>query len=980
MENNGNEEEKNLQNTVQTAEEVGHLVKDTVNVVKDVGSQNWAGVVKDAYNILTNKAIWKSLKIIIIPIVAILLIPAVIGAMVFGVLSAVKDVVIDLVNTISNFISNIIQWISNDYWIDINEVKEYTNSSGVTKTGTTVDQYIDELDKLGISLKSLRLLGDSEEDYQKALEDPETEKIVKKYISEFVRADIITQNFHRRHGDTAEELVSSSTETPDAENLVDGGIYIKSNTINDVVANDSTFLGMDGETVNDVVGVNFSKDIKFVDYADLLEDVNEINQNSNRYPDTSKLKQFSINNEGYISVIKLEVTTNEGETGVAYNAKAEIVNYDYKTIIAKYSMPFEFLINLCEVTQNPEFVYHVARLARSTNIQLVIPYNTYYEQEKIIKEGEYTEVNGDDVPPGLYSGSYYSSETLSKTEIWQPQMPMLKQADTWSFADINTFKYQEIISTKTEQKPDQESSEQVNWYKDGLEGPVTVIPVKVKYTQTNEKRKYSIEYSQAEGSISVEKSKRFLGLLRNETGTCVCEDCYENWSSAQTCAEDAEFKKSGTNVKYAIPNSGKLEEPLHKLESGIEMLYVLLENSLGTIKEAEIEKQSAYTEKMQGIVTHLRYLMTYPENEQDIDMGNLNDPSMIGASIIVKTDETGAAPAVTVDQLTTIINSKISGSDKKHNALSIVDKLVEYQDEYNVNAVFMLALVNQETSIGTANTSYVRDDNNWTSYNLGHKYSTVDSNIKTTMDKIANGSYYFKDGKYTIAEIGLTYCPNTEELPTQGTNWVNQVTSMVISYYDCIGITIEPEDDDNSDNSAKFGTYTSSSNGKTYICYKQRAYPNIKYEDGTVASQGCNVTSACIILSGYGKKDVDPDKLLNGGTSYLINIYEYMRKYGVVAQYDSISAEVSQSKQEEFENVAKANVKSKLQSGGSAIITVRTKYGSKIPAGSVHWITLVDIKTINGVTQVYVIDPGGKDNKWYCLDDVINGVTGYGLI
>ena len=57
---------------------------------------------------------------------------------------------------------------------------------------------------------------------------------------------------------------------------------------------------------------------------------------------------------------------------------------NYKDYIEKYTMPYEFLINLCMITENPEFVYHVAKLARETEIMLVVQDDT--TMEVIVKE------------------------------------------------------------------------------------------------------------------------------------------------------------------------------------------------------------------------------------------------------------------------------------------------------------------------------------------------------------------------------------------------------------------------------------------------------------------------------------------------------------------------------------------------------------------------------------------------------------------
>ena len=101
------------------------------------------------------------------------------------------------------------------------------------RTNTLVDEYIEQLADLGISLESLRILGDfefPEEDkaltekelVKKILEDPkyiDQKETIENYIAEFVRADFITQKMHKRRG---KALVKSNDE-----NKRDGGVCRK---------------------------------------------------------------------------------------------------------------------------------------------------------------------------------------------------------------------------------------------------------------------------------------------------------------------------------------------------------------------------------------------------------------------------------------------------------------------------------------------------------------------------------------------------------------------------------------------------------------------------------------------------------------------------------------------------------------------------------------------------------------------------------
>ena len=173
-------------------------------------------------------------------------------------------------------------------------------------------------------------------------------------------------------------------------------------------------------------------------------------------------------------------------------------------------------------------------------------------------------------------------------------------------------------------------------------------------TWTETKEAY-VEYSEPITKDSIHKSKQFLGMLRNAEGKCSEDDCYtsENLEKkdpkAIKCTEEAEFDEEGTNVTYQIPGTNVKEAPLNKLESGMEMLYAIMQSNYDGYKEwdkipASVQEtynkmqsllaegdeshkedeyeegsqkyRNAYTMKMQGTLEHLRYLMTFPANEE----------------------------------------------------------------------------------------------------------------------------------------------------------------------------------------------------------------------------------------------------------------------------------------------------------------------------------------------------------------------------
>ena len=1031
MENN---EEQNI---VDKAQEAAQMAKEVSQLAANLASGNYIAAIKNAINLLKNKQFKKQLRRKIIMAILKAMIPIIVALCFFGLLNAMKDKMIDLFanagTAIRGFIAETWQWMTDDYWIKLEEEVEYTvdadtgeilgttytikdedllDENGNPRNTTTekytiVDQYIKELGKQGISLKDLRLLGDADySDEEKLLENEANKTLVEKYISEFIRADIITQQPHKRRG-TA--LVQGNNQ-----NHVDGGNKFSSGAYEETVElTDDDYKEMEflleeefmaelGLTGNDISS-----------YVNNTISIKEGKSNDLRYKFTISKKTGEL--------ILLETSTTihkEQSAGIPigewfkgvdswYNdsqntVTVKIKSIDYKEYISKYSMPYEFLINLCEVTQNPEFVYHVALLARDTRIDLVIHDNTTVDRVTTEIESDYeTYWNTSE---SLEGASLQSEQTkkVRKGTLTITQTPVLKvrYANTWSF-------HEEYICTKTVKGSLKEGPVITTTYPvtGKLNGPKEgVAPGTGEYFYYYDKEflvekrentqiltmttTYNEPILKAENSG--EKSKQFLGLLRNDTGICLHDECdneeqlnklLKQNPVALKCAQEAEFNRKGINVQYRIPNMTRTEAPLNRLTSGLEMLYSVLQSNSSGYDEsdkllediedsydeqdkyiADKDFESAYVVKMQGLVEHLRYLMTFPENENfdikddptddddDNDDDEVLDPGDLNIEdIIVKTDEPGAAPEVTKDQLKTIINKAYTGK-KQQNALSLVDQLMNGQNSKKVNPIFMLAVIQQETSVGTANTDYVKIDKNWTSYNLGHKYSSPQENMNTTINGIANGSYYFKAGKYTIREIGYTYCPNTVAYPTPGDNWVVKVTGIVKYLYSLIGEDVGGSVIEDENPSAT--TFTSSK-GITYTIYKQQDYPETPFFNETIAKCGCSITSDATVLSGFGSTK-NPSQLLNGRIT--IGVDDVLTENGLTVNRTSVD---------------KDSIISNLNGGKPVIIHVDS---SSSYTNDQHWMPLLDIKTSNGKTMIYVGNPNiyGKTG-WDEIDHLLVG-------
>lgn len=755
-ENQENEEENN---PVDDAKEGMNDAKEIAKIGANVAAGNYAkaavdGIKMAARKLKDKKFRKKLIKMIIMKSIPIILM-IVLAAALFSVFNEMKDKMIDLIGAAyskaTGFLSKAWKSITNDNWVDLGEKFEYvvdlntgetlgtpetiknryTDENGktvdsngneydengnmldkngkvretLTKEYTLVDQYVRELANKGISIKDLRLLGNGDygdKTVEELLEDEESKELIEKYIAEFIRADIITQQPHRNK--------TANLVNPNDQNKVDGGIYFYRNKKEAELKDDEFNNGTMNNPSIEVENEDY-KQMEYISPEDFLKELGKtdttleelikgevITTNSSkiwtdlRYkytidPETEKLVVL----EAKLTKTKEAEYTSDFLTAIfdwwsGIEIKSEeyeikVQGFDYKELVSKYSMPYEFLINLCEITQNPEFVYHVALLARNTKICLAIQDNVdqiieVEDTEKDEEKWEAEESSKGDFSLATCVATESPHEKARKMKTVITYTPTLRpySADTWSFYE--DYKYTKkiegtvddgkLITTRipyperlNETRPDvqilgsgdtQRVIEKIVY----SEWVTTVVRTQTK-TITS-----SIKYDEAQICQSIEKSKQFLGLLRNDTGECEYDCANDEVSkrynpTALKCAEEAEFNKTGKNVKYKLPNSTVGEAPLNKLESGLQMLYALLQsNSTGYNEkdkmynsiEEKVDKEEeslsnanykdAYVIKMQGLVEHLQYLMTFPENEE-YDPKTIEDSEV--EEIITEDDE-----------------------------------------------------------------------------------------------------------------------------------------------------------------------------------------------------------------------------------------------------------------------------------------------------------------------------------------------------
>ena len=227
-----------------------------------------------------------------------------------------------------------------------------------------------------------------------------------------------------------------------------------------------------------------------------------------------------------------------------------------------------------------------------------------------------------------------------------------------------------------------------------------------------------------------------------------------------------------SRLKYAIKKAYKINPVLFiKVCVVIFLVIFMLLIIIGIVAELENQNQSINTdESMISIGTD--YVVNTSISEADI----------------IVTDR---------DTLINAINSLGYSEQAKINLIDNIDAFLGIQEQYNVNAVFGMAVTLIETSAGTnwdlvdSNTyNWInrQKGSTWTGKTYTDKYGTewrwYSSFEEATYDfgsLIGESSYYFGGENYTVKTISKSYCQPPEQ-------WANGVINFMTDIFEACGI------------------------------------------------------------------------------------------------------------------------------------------------------------------------------------------------
>lgn len=555
-------------------EEQENEEKDLGQEVVEMGQKKIKQAVKDAERKVQNAAKEKAKELakkaffsIIVPnLPYILIFSCIIGGV--GIFFSSSSY------TVKNEVSKVGK-IINESAETLIEVKE--NGIYAPSKETVMKQIEEQLENIGINKKDLELGNDEQ---------------AKEYLYKFLKTSLEVQ-------------LPYIENQPNSESALQGIVRIKRRS-------------QDANSVQDLIYTTHEK----------LEELIENN-------DISAVNYFALDENLQLCIAKYTTTTITSQTGITSITKTVTntvseVKIPYRTMISQYSIPFEFLITLQQISLNAEYVSAVADLVKE---QSVIEFTIFDSTDIITTTNIYTydlnkkwlEVEWNDM---LQIEKKDETQTTTKPEInlitkpgtisSRSKVPLEDSGGTKKEEENSMITYVESGSSDPKTEIVTTINEINSVTANVTKANVWVITQNVEYTQntsteyplgesgitteiadeaepatpsqvgetvewkTNQKEnvyevlKKSEWQMNGEANIQIDANK-FLGLWRNSTGS------YVNGA-------DYVEKPTGQLVKYNIPNSTRVESPVANIINSEELLNQLLENMETTQNHAQLMK------------------------------------------------------------------------------------------------------------------------------------------------------------------------------------------------------------------------------------------------------------------------------------------------------------------------------------------------------------------------------------------------------
>lgn len=357
--------------------------------------------------------------------------------------------------------------------------------------------------------------------------------------------------------------------------------------------------------------------------------------------------------------------------------------------------------------------------------------------------------------------------------------------------------------------------------------------------------------------------------------------------------------------------------PLSLDETIDQILKTLKENGSNALEEMgdTDEERKAFLK----LLIKAEIATQYPNLSDSVQVSSA--PTISAGDYVVSTDQSNSAPVLNEDQLRQAVENSQLPDQGKTNVLGVIPDLIRLQEQYKVNAVFLIAAARKESRCGVDwdyidpnthnwlsvkgndNGGYV--DRNGTSWNT---YSSYAEASEAWFKLISGSSSYFKDGKYSVKQIAPTYCDES---------WGGYVCTYMDELYKAVGISMNGSNSmtitttESNTASSQWGWLIQNENINAY--YYEHNYDNMSYDAYGVKGYITEDRQNYIVVSNstglYIGQGIQLYSNSEGWNTYNIEIF---KNHGIDASGckagDTINANICDLvSQEIFENV-KANI------------------------------------------------------------------------
>lgn len=180
MDEENNEQNLQENSVADKVQETAQATKDATNLAKNAASGNYLGAAKDAINLAKNKKIRRKMILnAIMPLLSTILIVILAASLVLGIFNAAGDAIQSALEAITNLF----------------DIEPHKNNGVIQISNEAIDEIIESIENLGISLDDLHLMGDAA-DYNDPDVEEKNKEALRKYIRQFYEAQMVTQTLY----------------------------------------------------------------------------------------------------------------------------------------------------------------------------------------------------------------------------------------------------------------------------------------------------------------------------------------------------------------------------------------------------------------------------------------------------------------------------------------------------------------------------------------------------------------------------------------------------------------------------------------------------------------------------------------------------------------------------------------------------------------------------------------------------------------